>query len=363
MNFSGSYRSADVTFLLAPRDAHAFVGVDEKERLIQSGQRHYGELLSAEAPPSQRYMDVFKAACEMHGARMALDCLRLASLVSARRPGQITLVSLARGGTPVGVVLVHLLRDVFERSARHYSLSVIRDRGVDEAALRHILAHGSAPESIVFVDGWTGKGTIARELQASVASFNTANGTAIDPGLHVLSDIAGVAACAASADDYLIPSSILNATVSGLISRTVLDESVGPGQFHACVLYDHLADIDQSQSFVNGIVRLAKGLSRAKAHAFCSPADPVAAAVMSRRFTAWCAQRYNVDDLNLIKPGIGETTRALLRRRPRLLLVRDTAVTDVAHLLVLAEELDVPVATMPALAYQAAALVRKEADA
>jgi hypothetical protein len=45
----------------------------------------------------------------------------------------------------------------------------------------------------------------------------------IDSGLYVLVDLAGVAAVAASAEDYLIPSSILNATLSGLISRSVLN--------------------------------------------------------------------------------------------------------------------------------------------
>ncbi len=34
-------------------------------------------------------------------------------------------------------------------------------------------------------------------------------------------------------------------------------------------------------------------------------------------------QRYGIGDVNLIKPGIGEATRVLLRRVPRLLLLRE----------------------------------------
>ena len=48
MNFSGSYRSGDVSFLLKPLDLLDFVDIPEKEKLIQSGQRHYSEMLSPE---------------------------------------------------------------------------------------------------------------------------------------------------------------------------------------------------------------------------------------------------------------------------------------------------------------------------
>ena len=220
--FSGSYRAGDVDFLLRRLPQQDFVDVAEKEALIQSGQRHYSQMLSPEAAPSARYMRLFDDACSANNLRMAQDCLRLAGLIADRRQQQVTIVSLARAGTPVGVVVTRLLRERFGRDAVHYSVSIVRDRGIDAAALRHILARGHAPESLVFLDGWTGKGVIARELASSVDVFNLRHGTAIDPGLHVLSDLAGAAACAASCDDYLIPSSILNATVSGLVSRTVM---------------------------------------------------------------------------------------------------------------------------------------------
>jgi hypothetical protein len=43
---------------------------------------------------------------------------------------------------------------------------------------------------------------------------------------------------AASAEDYLIPSSILNATLSGLISRSVLNaDYIYAQDFHGCVFY------------------------------------------------------------------------------------------------------------------------------
>jgi hypothetical protein len=360
VNFSGSYRSGEVSFLLTRLPAQEFTSVLEKERLIQSGQRHYSQMLSPESIPSKRYMAVFEEACRTNNARMAHDCLRLASLIAARRAGDITLVSLARAGTPVGVVVARLLREVFKRQAVHYSVSIVRDRGVDQAALRHILANGHAPESIVFVDGWTGKGVIARELALSVSAFNAAQGCNIDNGLYVLSDLAGAAACAASNADYLIPSSILNATVSGLVSRTVLDERIGPNDFHGCVYYGDYAPHDQSQRFADALVALAA--TQADRLPKTEAPDAGEAAARSRAYLEGAMARYGIADVNLIKPGIGEATRVLLRRVPRLLVLREPKAADVAHLAVLAEEKQVPVEIDPRLPYHAVSLIRSASD-
>ena len=362
MNFSGSYHGADVTFLLKPLPLCDFVeDVAEKERLIQSGQRHYSEMLTPERPPSARYVEVFEEACRANGERMARDCLRLAQLVAQRRSGPVAIVSLARGGTPIGVVLKRLLERVHDRVATHYSVSIVRDRGIDANALRHILAQGIAPEAIVFVDGWTGKGVIARELAASIERFNREHGVRIDSGLFVLSDLAGAAACAASSEDYLIPSSILNATVSGLVSRSVLTHAIGPDDFHGCVLYSEFAAHDRSRDFVDDLERRALALAGATGAA--QAVDTRAAASRSRTYIAAALARYGVDDVNLVKPGIGEATRVLLRRAPRLLVLRDPQAPAVAHLRLLAEEKQVPVEIDPALPYQAVSLIRSASDA
>ena len=358
MSFSGSYRAGDVDILLTPLPLQDFVDIPEKERLIQSGQRHYSEMLSPEGLPSARYLDVFRTACLLNSARMARDCLRLAHLIAACRTGAITLVSLARAGTPVGVVVSRLLNHVLGRPCSHYSVSIIRDRGIDKVALHHILSRHPA-ESVVFVDGWTGKGVIARELASTIAEYNAQHGTAIDAGLYVLSDLAGVASCAASCDDYLIPSSILNATVSGLVSRSILNDAIGPDDFHGCVYYAQFAPQDQSQAFADDLVVQAGALTLAAAE----PIDKDTAARVSRQFIAESLLKYGILDVNLVKPGIGEATRVLLRRTPRLLVLRDAAAPEVAHLGLLAEEKGVPVQIDPALPYFAVSLIRSAADA
>ena len=359
--FSGSYRPEDVHILLKRLPLRQFVSVADKEALIQSKQKHYSEMLSPESLPSARYLQVFEDACAANLGRMAHDCLVLAGLIAARRRGEITLVSLARAGTPVGVVLKRLLETVHGRPASHYSVSIIRDRGIDAAALRFIIDSGHAPESIVFVDGWTGKGVISRELTHWVDEYNRAHGTGIDTGLHVLSDLAGTAACASSSADYLIPSSILNATVSGLISRSILNEAIGPGDFHGCVYYDEFEAHDRSRQFAADVVQAALDIAGAGLPAAVAQ-DPQAAARVSRACMEGLMAAHGIADANLVKPGIGEATRVLLRRVPRLLILRDPQAADVRHLKVLAQEKQVPVEIDETLPYQAVSLIRSTLD-
>ncbi|MEJ2793828.1 cysteine protease StiP family protein [Iodobacter sp. LRB] len=360
--FCGSYRPDDVRFLLKRLSQQPFIDVANKEFLIQSGARHYSEMLSPESLPSPRYLQVFKDALAANRQQMAGDCLRLAALIAARRRGPVTLVSLVRAGTPVGVILKHLLQRVLGREVVHYSVSIIRDRGIDIVALQHILQQGHSPESIVFIDGWTGKGVISRVLEQAVNAFNLQHSVAIDSGLYVLSDLAGTAACAASAEDYLIPSSILNATVSGLVSRSVLNDSIGPGDFHGCVYYDEFELQDQSQLFSDGLVADAIALAEQHGVPAAQPINRVKMEQISADFLQATQEQYWIEDVNLIKPGIGEATRVLLRRVPRLLILRDPAVADVAHLKLLAIEKNVPLIVDAGLPYQAVSLIGSVLD-
>ncbi|MES2932480.1 MAG: cysteine protease StiP family protein [Pseudomonadota bacterium] len=360
--FCGSYRPDDVRFLLKRLPQQPFVEIAQKEQLIQSGTCHYSEMLSPEVLPSARYLQIFKDATRSNRQQMARDCLSLAALIALRRTGPITLVSLVRAGTPVGVILKHLLQRVLGRQVNHYSVSIIRDRGIDQVALEHILAQGHAPESIVFVDGWTGKGVIARVLKQAVCEFNQRHKLAIDGGLYVLSDLAGAAVCAASSHDYLIPSSILNATVSGLVSRSVLNDAIGPQDFHGCVYYDAFEAHDQSRQFADAVIADGVALAERDGIPAAVPVDRVAVAGISSDFLLTAMAQHGIADVNMVKPGIGEATRVLLRRVPRLLILRDPDAADVAHLRLLAAEKSVPIITNANLPYQAVSLIRSALD-
>ena len=80
-------------------------------------------------------------------------------------------MSLARAGTPIGVIVRRLLRDGWGINAPHYSVSIIRDRGIDFRAVDYIRDR-YGERAITFLDGWTGKGLIAGELRKAVSVYN-----------------------------------------------------------------------------------------------------------------------------------------------------------------------------------------------
>jgi hypothetical protein len=350
-HFSGSYDPSDVVFLmkpvvLAPTERHA------KERLIQSGARHYSEMVAQECVPDPRYLALYEAALARNGSRLAQDVASLAAALTARSgPGEIVLVSLARAGTPIGVLLARAIRGP-GHAAAHYSISIIRGRGIDRVALAHIAARHD-PARIVFVDGWTGKGAIASELRACLAE----RPFGIAPLLAVIADPAGVADIAATHEDYLIPCGLLNAIGSGLISRSILNaDVVGPEDFHGCVVQHALAPHDRSRAFVDSL---------SPAVALARPWPPAAGGgTAARACIDTVMARFGTSDRNRIKPGIAEATRALLRRVPERLLLRDASDPDVAHLLHLAGRAGVPIETLPPAApYRAIAIIRQIAPA
>jgi hypothetical protein len=70
------------------------------------------------------------------------------------------------------------------------------------------------------------------------------------------------------------------------------------------------------------------------------------------------AEEYDVGDVNLVKPGVGETTRVLLRRVPWRVLVRRNALPALDHVLLLADQRGVPVEVVEELTYSCVGIVR-----
>lgn len=361
MGLSGSYDPRDVRFLLSRVDL-TLTGVEEKERRIQTGAAHYSEMISEERRPDPRYLALFEEACGPGVPRLARDVRaltgQLLDLVRAGRlNARVTLCSLVRAGVPYGV----LLRRDLERAGldvAHFGVSIIRDRGLDPVAMRDVLAERPL-DGVVFVDGWTGKGAISTELDRSWRQL-----TGQPPLLAVIADPCGRAGLCASREDWLIPSGILGGNVSGLISRSVLrPDLTGPDAYHGCVPLDHLADIDLSRSFVD---RVDAAMSRLPGAPDPDPdASPDRAPhfrTLADRTIGLIADRFGVGNLNRIKPGIAEATRAVLRRRPDRVLVRSrVGDPDLAALLHLCERDGVPVTEAPDLTgpYRAVTLIRR----
>ncbi|PPH07758.1 phosphoribosyltransferase domain-containing protein [Rathayibacter sp. AY1H3] len=348
-----SYRADDVVWLLTDLSDRALERPrEEREDLIQTGRRHYSESLPIEYEPTARYLEAYEHALTRGAGAVAEGVAALGVEIERRHGPHPVLVSLARAGVPIGV----LLRRWFlarGNEVPHFAISVIRDRGIDAVALDHVIAT-AAPESIVFIDGWTGKGVIASTLRAALASHRFPPGGRVAPSLAVLSDPLGVADIRATRDDMLVPSACLNSTVSGLVSRTVLnDELIRPGMFHGAKFYRHLAAVDRSEQFLEVVQARFPAVPPSPA-----TSEPTALGSADAEIER-LLRRHGVRDRNLLKPGIGETTRVLLRRVPRQVVVRSDAADSVEHLLVLAADRGVEVVVDEAMPFAAVGIIAR----
>ena len=360
--FSGSYLNSDVQFLLKPIEIEN-TPIKEKEGLIQSGKKHYSEMITRELLPSEEYVSLFEQVFAQNHQRMAVDLFKLAAKINQHKKAKIVLCSLARAGTPVGVLLKRILQKYFNRDCVHYSISIIRDRGIDANALRYILAKHPSQESIAFIDGWTGKGVITGELHKSIAEFNQQYKTKLNSDLYVLNDIAGVAGFTVSFEDYLIPSSLLNATISGLISRSILNSDyIGKDDFHGCLYYSQFKSHDLSQWFVDEMMQMVETLFHNQNQTLMvldNEMNKQQAQQKSVDFINQVKQAYQINNVNLIKPGIGEATRVLLRRLPNLVILKNLTAPQTRHLVMLAHEKQIPVIENPTMPYQATAIIEE----
>lgn len=357
----GSYAADDVTWLLKDLgDVVLEAPSAEREREIQSGRANYAESLPIEYVPSAEYEALYRDALGETSRRIAIAVGVVTDLLLADRGGAPVLVSLARAGTPVGVLMKRWARRIRGVDLAHYTMSIVRGVGVDENALRYLAAHHD-PARIAFVDGWTGKGAITRELTTALDRFASTDGVRFPDDLAVLADPGHSVATFGTREDFLVPSACLNSTVSGLVSRTVFNTAlIGPGDFHGAKFYEELREHDVSNDFLDTVeARFEEVVDEVDAAVRAAEADPDRAP----SWIGWAAverirDEYGIPDVNLVKPGVGETTRVLLRRVPWKVLVRPDAAADIAHVLQLAEERGVPVEVVDDLPYRAIGLIR-----
>lgn len=358
ITFSGSYEKNDVVFLLKILNGC----IEEKstelrEAAIQSGT-HYSEMLPVEYRPSIEYMELFYDSLKKNKRKLA----RLVQTLSERIMGcygydqPIVLVSLARAGTPIGILIKRYLQYAFRITVPHYSISIIRDRGIDKHAIHYILQHHPQGR-LVFIDGWTGKGVIQATLTDACQQFNEEFGTSLDATLGVLSDPAHCTPLYATREDFLIPSACLNSTVSGLMSRTVLNSSlIGPEDFHGAKYYEELGGEDVSRMFIQTIVDEFPFLDPFPKTPFLP--EPVLSPCKGQKDIMNIQQQFHIQNINLIKPGVGETTRVLLRRIPWRILVDSVENPSLTHILKLAEEKNVPVIPYQNMSYSCCGIIK-----
>ena len=347
-----TYKPEDVTILL--KDISGMVEplpTKVREKYIQSGV-HYSEMLPLEYEPSPAYLDAYKRAVDLYSEQTARAVATVAGKIYAEKAKDVVLVSLARAGTPIGILLKRYMKSFYGLDVPHYTISIIRGKGIDQNAMRTILKK-HPPQSIQFVDGWTGKGAIQNQLKEAMQDYPD-----VDPLLAVLSDPAHVAGKSGTYHDFLIASSLLNSTVSGLLSRTFYRKDIiGPDDFHGAVFYSNLMDQDLTYHFISSVEKHFDSITWPQEGEQDVKFSSGIAEVRE------IAEKYSIVDLNLIKPSIGEATRVLLRRMPWKMLVHSLEDHEyLGHLYQLASEKRVEVEEYPLKNYRACGIIKKLAD-
>lgn len=346
-----SYSKDDVIVLL--KDLSTVMkemSTDERERAIQSGV-HYSEMLPEEKAPSEEYEQLYELALSKKRYEIALGIARVAEIMwSKRELNQAPIiVSLARAGIPVGILMKRYIKQKYGVDCPHYAISIIRDKGIDINAMeyiynQHIKGAQNCVENIFFVDGWTGKGAIKTQLEEAVSKMQIEypKWHHLSSNLYVLADPANITPYCGTHEDYLLPSACLNSTVSGLTSRTILNRyiDVEAGDFHGATYFEKFKDIDKSNEFIDAVSSEFINLD-----AVDCTLNTLEKGWTGMDIVMDICNLMGVEDYKKVKPGIGETTRVLLRRVPwKVLINKDISDKDpdIQHILVLCREKNIP---------------------
>lgn len=333
-----SYNNNDVVMLI--KDITGMVtpvSVEEKDRRVAEGEFERSIMIE-EYPVSKEYYDIVWDSIEDYIEQTAKAVGHVAEQIYADKGNDLVLVSIIRAGIPIGILIKRYLKWKYNIEIPHYAISLVK--GLDDNAMKYILKNHKA-EGIQFIDGWTGKGTVTRELVDSAKNY-----AGVDASLAVLSDSIGVAKYAGIREDICIPAAPLNACATGLVSITVFNNDlVSETDFHGAMYLEHLEDIDKSVEYVD----------------------------MVEKYFVDCENNYTemeyfneaqkvVDDLEIslkkINPGINEAARAILRRNLDKLLVYNRNDFDCQCIIKLAELKGVPVVEYPLEHYKAISVAK-----
>lgn len=337
-----SYSEDDVIMLL--KDLSSVMkelSTSEREKLIQSGV-HYSEMLPQEKEPTHQYMSLYESSLIRTRFDIAMGIAIISEMMLHNCNSVPVIISLARAGTPIGVLIKHYLKLEHNIDAPHYSISIIRDKGIDKNAMEFIYrTHGeSAVHDFCFVDGWTGKGVIKKQVEEAVEDLKKSDKkwSMLRDDLYVIADPANVTQLCGTHADYLIPSSCLNSTVSGLTSRTILNNYIDTeaGDFHGAVYFEKFKGIDKTNEFIEVVSKEFNKLDSVNFTTHELNEENNGMKIVNN-----ICEHYGIKDYKKVKPGIGEATRVLLRRVPWKVLIDNNVMDkdpDIQHIITLCRE-------------------------
>jgi len=329
-----SYLESDVRILHTDIKSRIIpMELEDREEIIKNGVKPY-ELLAYETTPSDEDEKIYNLSLELFSQKIANAIQLVSEKIYLAKGKKLVLVSLARAGISISVLIKRFLEKKYNIKIYHYSLSVIGTMNIDFNALDYIVnKHGS--DKIQFVDGWTGKGSVQKTLKKGLSCYPN-----IDNNLAVLCDPGYFADLAGTHGDILVPSATLNSTTSGLLSRAVYNKSIiDENEFFGAVFFSELSTRDKTYDFIDKISSLFD-------FTLTSKCEKKAVPNTSLIFNS-ILYKYGIKDLHFIKPGLGETFRAINRKKPTLILINENNSVVDKNLMLLLNQLSIKLEKYP----------------
>ena len=333
----GTYPDSWVTFLLKDLTGKVkFISTIEREMLSQSSQ-NFASYITAEAMPDSEMQSIYDKVLNSNKQLIADSVGNLVNnLVNSY--GDFIAVSLLRAGTPAGILVRLYAKEILNLDIPHYSVSIVSKFGLDHNAINYIQKL-HPDKKIVFIDGWTGKGFIQKELSDAVKKYNSQailkGYKTLEPTLATIYDPAGCSNYCGLNKDILMPTALMNCTLTGLLSRSILDtELVGPNDFHGVNVHLEMKDHDQSLQFIESIVerfREVELIPNAEPH------------YEGRNFCQELMLKYNISNPDLVKASTSEATKALLLKENCKVLLLDVNAQQVESCVTLANRKNIPI--------------------
>ncbi len=246
-------------------------------------------------------------------------------IVELVEPERLLLVAILRAGLYVATGLAKRL-ELRGYQVPTVAAGLFHEAGIDQAALE--LIKQDYPDRIpVFIDGWTGRGVVARELKKCVPDSILA--TLVDPGHH--GDLWGTDI------DSLIESAHFTATETLGFSRAYIQD---PLQVWRAYEYP---DVFRNESLISAWDKACD----------CSPilADEYGKGQNTKELLAFLSELNQTDPSNW-KVNINEVVRSLVNRNPQELVVGTTieeAEALIPTVTYLADHRKIPVKYVPGI--------------
>lgn len=325
-----SYKKRDVQVIIRDGGKDTVELKDAKYlQYLEKGGKPYN-VLPYEKLPSHSMNLFYYVAMDKYARSTAALVATLAMKVYEKYGNELTLVSIGNSATPVGILLKRYYEFKYGVEVKHYNISFIRNIGLDMTALEYIRRR-HLDKTILFIDGWTGKGLISDQLACQLENYPNINSE-----LAVLVDLAGHTTLCATHKDYIIPSACMNSVITGLVSKTFIDAKDPKNSMHRAIYYYRYESIDNTYGLIDGISKYFRELEDSE---LFEDTPVISDQDLLRRL----CKKYDKESLDNIRPGICESIRGLIKPTPDVLLVNSFIDDDAKYLINVAREKGIPV--------------------